>query len=133
MSKLPGFLKDSTLEGYTHLLAATNLDFVPVLYIHMYPPPHMTHVSSSSYDTLTSTLYRYCIYPIYTTIWIRSLILISTMNWFSLFLSLSLSFSLSFSLYLSLSHSHSLSHFLALPLLPSSLSPLSFSLSLAMC
>lgn len=29
MSKLPGFLKDSTLEGYTHLLAATNLDFVP--------------------------------------------------------------------------------------------------------
>jgi hypothetical protein len=33
MSKLPGFLKDSTLEGYTHLLAATNLDFVPVLYM----------------------------------------------------------------------------------------------------
>lgn len=29
MSKLPGFLEDGSLEGYTHLKTAKNLDFVP--------------------------------------------------------------------------------------------------------
>ncbi len=29
MSKLPAFLKDQTLESYTHLKTTTNLDFAP--------------------------------------------------------------------------------------------------------
>jgi len=29
MSKLPPFLKDQSLEGYTHLKSSSNLDFVP--------------------------------------------------------------------------------------------------------